>query len=98
MSARHSPADHIAYGSLDAYREFIAETLAGAEIHARIGQSYVEAGNDAGLEYSVRCLIANVRAAASILAELKKSKAEQTERRTPAPDRYPATDNLEVRA
>ena len=98
MSAPHSPVDHIAYGSLDAYREFIAETLAGAEIHARIGQSYVEAGNDAGLEYSVRCMIANVRAAASILAELKKSKAEQADRRTPAPDHHPATDNLEVRA
>ena len=98
MSASHSPLDHIAYGSLDAYRAFIAETLAGAEIHARIGQSYVEAGNDAGLEYSVRCLIANVRAAASVLAELKKSKADQAERRMSAPGGHPATDNLEVRA
>lgn len=97
MSAPHSPRDHLAYGSLDAYRAFIAETLAGAEIHARIGQSYVEAGDDAGLKYSVRCLIANVRVAASILAELKKAKAEQAERRTPAPGHHPTTDNVEGR-
>lgn len=76
-----SAPNHIAYGTPDAYREFIAETLAGAEIHARIGVTYAEIGNDAGLDYAIRCLVANARAAVSVLADLKQMKAEQAARR-----------------
>ena len=70
-----------AIGTLDAYREFIAETLAGAKIHAGVACTYAEIGNDAGLDYAIRCLVACTRTAVSTLSDLKAMKAEQASRR-----------------
>ena len=42
--------------------DFIAETAAGAAIHAEIAQRYAEAGNVPGLRYAVRCMCAYIRA------------------------------------
>lgn len=72
------------YGTSDVYRQFIAETLADAEIHARIGQNYAEIGNDPGLDYAIRCLVANTRAAVSVLANLQEMNAAQARRRAEA--------------
>jgi hypothetical protein len=79
-----SASDPQSYGTPDVYRQFIAETLAGAEIHARIGQNYAEIGNDPGLDYAIRCLVANTRAAVSVLANLKEMNATLARRRAEA--------------
>lgn len=79
------PLGHIAYGTPEAYRQFIAETLAGAEIHANVARTYAEIGNDAGLAYAIRCLVACTRASVSAMADLKDMKAEQAERRQAQP-------------
>ena len=70
-----------AIGTLDAYREFIAETMAGAGVHANLGVTYADIRDDAGLEYAIRCLVACARTALSTLSDLKAMKAEQTSRR-----------------
>jgi hypothetical protein len=70
-----------AIGTLNAYREFIAGTMASAGVHANLGVTYAEIGNDAGLDYAIRCLVACTRAAVSTLSDLKAVKAEQASRR-----------------
>jgi hypothetical protein len=72
--------DHVAYGTPEAYRQFIAETLAGAAIHANVARTYAEIGNDAGLAFALRCLVACTRTSVSIMADLKTMKAKQVKR------------------
>ncbi|MCJ2043066.1 hypothetical protein MKK58_00655 [Methylobacterium sp. J-078] len=79
------PRDHIAYGTPEAYRQFIAETLAGAETHANVARTYAEIGNDAGLAYAIRCLVACTKASVSAMADLNDMKAEQAQRRQARP-------------
>lgn len=80
-----SPTDHIApYGTPEAYRQFIAETVAGAAIHADLARTYAEIGNDAGLAYAIRCLVACTKVSVSVMADLKDLKAHQEQRRQAA--------------
>lgn len=66
--------DNIAHGTPEAYREFIHEALFGAEIQAQLGTTYAAIGDDAGLEYALRRLVAYTRAAFTVLADLKAMK------------------------
>jgi hypothetical protein len=92
-----SASDPHSYGTPDVYRQFIAETLAGAEIHARIGQNYAEIGDDPGLDYAIRCLIANTRAAVSVLANLKEMNAIQARRRAETATTLTEASTVEAR-
>jgi hypothetical protein len=55
--------ENIAHGTPAAYREYIYEMLARAQIHADLGARYAAAGSDAGLQYAIRCLVIYARAA-----------------------------------
>jgi hypothetical protein len=65
--------------SLDQLREFIAESLAMARINAELGETHACIRDDVGLEYSVRRLVAYVRAALQSLTDLKAEKQRQQE-------------------
>lgn len=92
------PQDPAPFGTLDAYREDIAGTAWSVGIYAEQIQRYCALGDDVGLDYSIRCLIASTRAAATVLAELKKMKAEQAKRQAAPARRDPVTQETEVRA
>ena len=81
-----------ALGTPDAYREFLALTLGGAHIHANLGQTYAEIGDDAGLDYSIRSLVACTRAAVDTLADLKAMKAKQAARRASPSSNHPVME------
>lgn len=72
--------DHIAHGSPEAYREFIGEMLAMASIQAQLGETYASIGDDAGLEYAIRRLVAYVRASRDTLLDLKEMKKNSAQR------------------
>jgi hypothetical protein len=76
----HYPQDGAPYGTPDLYREQIGEAAWSIGLYAEQIQRYCTLGDDAGLEYSTRCLIAHARFAAGILADLKSMKAEQAAR------------------
>ncbi len=67
-------ANHISHGTPAAYREFIAESLSMARIQAELGATYAEIGDDAGLEYAIRRMVAYTRAALGTLKDLKTEK------------------------
>jgi hypothetical protein len=69
-----TPQHHVSHGTPEAYREFIAEMLGMARIQAEIGETYAATGDDAGLEYAMRRLVAYTRAALGTLADLKTEK------------------------
>jgi hypothetical protein len=69
-----TPQHHVSHGTLEAYREFIAETLCMVRIQAGLGETYAGIGDDAGLEYAMRRLVAYTRAALGTLADLKTEK------------------------
>src|SRR3954452_11987038 len=62
--------DNIAHGTPEAYREFIEEMLAMAQIQARLGRIYAESGDDAGLLYAVRRFLAYARAVTDTATDL----------------------------
>jgi hypothetical protein len=66
--------DQIAHGTPDASREFIGEHLSLAALQADLGATYAAVGDDVGLEYAVRRLVAYTRAAIGTLADLKEDK------------------------
>jgi hypothetical protein len=68
--------DHanIAHGTPDAYREFIREMLALAQIQAELAVTYARAGDDVGLEYALKRLVAYLRAAVTVFKDLKAMK------------------------
>jgi hypothetical protein len=65
-----------AYGTREAYREFLAETLAMARIQAELGAKFAEIGDDVGTAYAVRQLVAYTRAAVGTVGDLRKLKEE----------------------
>lgn len=73
------PSDHIAHGTPDALREFIAENIHLASIQGEIVQRYASLGNDAGLEYALRCFAAYSKAAFDTLADLKRENAREVQ-------------------
>ena len=64
----------VSHGTPDAYREYIHEALWFAQIQADLGFTYAAIGDDAGLEYAVRRLVAYTRAAVAVLSDLKAMK------------------------
>jgi hypothetical protein len=65
------------HGTPDAYREFIGEMLAMARIQAELGVTYASIGDDAGLEYALRRLVAYTRAALGTLNDLRTTKEQR---------------------
>ncbi len=65
------------HGTPDAYREFIGETLDMARIQAELGVTYASIGDDAGLEYALRRLVAYTRAALGTLNDLRTTKEQR---------------------
>jgi hypothetical protein len=66
--------EYISHGTPAALREFIAEAASMAQVQAHRIQTFSDIGDDAGLEYAVRRLIAYTRAAAGTLCDLKAMK------------------------
>jgi hypothetical protein len=62
------------YGSPEAYRESIAEHLAMTRIQAELGITYAQIGDDVGLAYTARRLVAYFKAALGDLNDLQESK------------------------
>jgi hypothetical protein len=52
--------------------EFLFERLGFVQMYARIAQTYIEAGDRVGLNYSMRQLIAQVKATAGVLNDLRE--------------------------
>lgn len=75
-----NPPDPIPYGEPDKYREYIAEMLSLAAVEAELGQTYCGLRDDAGLDYSLRKVIAYVRAAHESLKDLKQMKVHRAAR------------------
>jgi hypothetical protein len=65
------------FGSQDAYRQAIAETLDMACFHAELGIRYATVGDDFGLTYTIRRLATYLRAAIGTLADLQASKSRE---------------------
>ena len=72
--------DHISHGTPAAYREFIEESLAMARIQAELGATYAAIGDDVGLEYATRRLVAYTRAVIGTLGDLKALKQKEGQR------------------
>jgi hypothetical protein len=58
----------------DELRSIIDEALWGCAIHSNIGRDYVTLGDDAGLEYAIRNVVARIKIARDVLAMLKATK------------------------
>jgi hypothetical protein len=67
----------IAHGTPAALREFIGECLAMTRVQAELGEAYCSIGDDIGLEYSIRRLVAYTKAALATLADLREMKRER---------------------
>src|SRR3954471_20643037 len=61
-------------GTPDELREFIAENLNLARIEADLGVTYAELGDDVGLGYAVRKLVAYTRAVVVTMRDLETEK------------------------
>ena len=66
--------DATPHGSPAALREFIAESLSMVVIQAQLGGTYAGIGDDTGLEYAVRKMVAYTRAVLGTLADLQEAK------------------------
>lgn len=66
------------YGSPEASRQFIAEALEMTRIQADLGVTYALIGDDAGLAYTARRLVAYFKAALGALSDLQASKERGT--------------------
>ncbi len=65
------------HASQDAYREFIGQNLAMACFEADMGVRYASAGDDFGLTYAIRRLVAHIKAVIVIHADLQASKSRE---------------------
>jgi hypothetical protein len=68
---------HIAHGTPEAFREFIAENFGLACIQAELAISFAKIGDDAGLEYAARRATAYVKCALGALRDMKQAKVEE---------------------
>jgi hypothetical protein len=69
--------DHVAHGTPAAFREFIGECLAMVRVQAELGETYCGIGDDVGLEYSIRRLVAYTKAVLPTLADLKEMRKRE---------------------
>jgi hypothetical protein len=58
-------------GSIAELRAVIGESMALAAVHANIAANYADLGDDAGLDYALRCFAASSKAALQTFADLK---------------------------
>jgi hypothetical protein len=72
-----SPLTGAPHGSPDAYREFIGEALELVRINAQQGVTYAAIGDDVGLEYATRRVVAYARAAITTLTDLRQTKNKE---------------------
>jgi hypothetical protein len=68
--------NHIAHGTPEALREFIAENVGLAAIQADLIRVYAELGDDRGLEYGLRHFVAYAKAALNTFADLRNGECE----------------------
>ena len=66
--------DQISHGTPAALREYIHEVVKRAAIQAEIAMQYAELGDDAGLDYTIRHLVAYTKSALATMADLKAMK------------------------
>jgi len=66
----------VSQGAPDAYREYLLEALWFVQIQAELGSTYAAIGDDAGLEYAVRRLVAYIQAVIAVLSDLKAMKED----------------------
>jgi hypothetical protein len=66
---------HIAHGTPEAWRDFIAENFGLACIHAQQAITFADIGDDVGLEYAARRHAAYARCALGALQDMKAAKA-----------------------
>jgi len=64
-------------GSTQELREFALESLGLAAIQAQLGAQYADIGDDAGLEYAVRKLVAYTRLAIGVVGDLKTATSKE---------------------
>lgn len=65
------------HGTPEAFREFIAENLALAQIQAGLGATYAAIGDDTGLEYALRRLVGYTRAALGTMGDLRAEQSRE---------------------
>jgi hypothetical protein len=64
--------DHIAHGSPEAYREFIAEAAGMARIQAQLIETYASIGDDAGAAYALRKLMLYAKTLLTTVCDLQE--------------------------
>jgi hypothetical protein len=73
MTAQVEP--HLAHGTPEAFRQFVAENFSLACIHAEQAVTFAGIGDDIGLEYAARRAAAYVKCALGALHDMKEAKA-----------------------
>jgi hypothetical protein len=76
---KHASLDASGPARQQELREIIAEMLWSCGICCDTGLNYIELSDDAGLEYSIRQLIAHVKVARDVMAMLKASTVQKAE-------------------
>jgi hypothetical protein len=71
--------ENITHGTPEAYREFIRESLTLAQLYADLAATHAAIGDDVALGYSLKCLVAYLRAATAVFKDLKNMKATHHE-------------------
>ena len=72
------PVEHVANRpDATALREFIGEHLDMARMQAEFGVTYAAIGDDVGLDYTLRQLVARIRAVLPVLKELREPGSVQ---------------------
>ena len=75
--SQHKALEGVSHGTPGVLREYIGEALDMARIQADLGVTYATIGDDAGLEYTLRKLVAYTKAALATLNDLRRSKTQE---------------------
>jgi hypothetical protein len=73
--------DEAGHGGPEMLREVVIEHLQLVALHAHLGIGHAEAGDDLGLSYSVRRLVAYVRVVVTTAADLAERRQPEGGRR-----------------
>jgi hypothetical protein len=66
------------HGTPEKLREFAAEMLHLAQVHADLAVTFALVGDDTGLQYATRNVISYVKAAATTVADLSADKLRRS--------------------
>jgi hypothetical protein len=72
-----TPQSSAPIGSRQELREVALESLGMAAIQAQLGAQYAHIGDDAGLQYAVRKLVAYTRLAIGVVGDLKSAESKE---------------------